>query len=215
MVPPAMIAPVVAAVPDGAPPTAVIPAESDPKGERASGVAEPKAPAIPRVVAHMEAPGGRPGVVDGSVPSGIVVAGAVDDRAAVDVAAGVTWRITDVDDFGRRVVHVNVLHIVDRTAWGDRADLLRDHVGDYPGTLRIIRDEPDRLAAGIILTCDPDHGGAGVHRIQHLRVFDRFELRLAIIGHVQGGVPIDGRRLWYLVIQDRFLRLQRARYPNQ
>ena len=80
--------------------------------------AQAKAPPGPGIIRNTESPGCRTRViVIGSNPGIIVIAGAVDYRWPIDIAADISGGIPYIDHIRRRVINMDILGIINRTGW--------------------------------------------------------------------------------------------------
>lgn len=111
-------------------------APTDAEAEGAGRVAQTETPAIPGVPAHMKAPCAWPGVVViGGVPGVVVVTGSVDDTTVGHIRTRVARGVADIDDFGGRLIDLDVGDVVNRIRWRDGVNDLRDVVADGPGAV--------------------------------------------------------------------------------
>src|SRR5215469_4008224 len=148
---------------------------------------------------------------------GIVVTGAAaNDRAdssthdeSAEIASGITGLNVAVGGGGLH--HVG--NVVDRRAWRDGVDDLRNGVGGGPGTLRSGGHEPDALKAQIIDVAHLNDLIGGVGGVLQRRALNRYELWRTGVGHIDlggRGLRIDNHGGGDLRDQHGILCLRRA-----
>ncbi len=184
---------------------------SDADVEPTVAEAETEAPTGEGIVVDAEAPGDRPGVVVVVVPGVVVVARSVDHASAIHIRSDVARCVAHVHHIGGGVVDVDVLDVVGGVVGGNGLDILGDLVADRPGTLGSVRHEPDGIVTAVVPVVDEEHRLVGVHRILHVGVADRLELRIAVVFDGEGGfLAVDLGGLGNVGLQDRLTGLRRA-----
>jgi hypothetical protein len=112
--------------------------------------AHSKTPTRPGVVARAETPGRGPRIVMPPVPAAITPSRSVVNHAVIRERPAVAWQIADVHNIRSRIVNVNVLRVVNRTAGWNVVDSNRAHVRHRPRSGGRRRHIPDSLLAGVI-----------------------------------------------------------------
>ena len=204
----------IAAVTVGAPPAAPIPAAAaDIESKRAGRIAQAETPATPWVVTNVKTPGGMARVITRAIPVRVVIAGAVDNSRVVHIGTGVAWQVAYVHYVVRVTVNTHVGNVINRRGWWNRIDDVGYRGRNGPRTGRAACHKPHCVIDGIVCFVYFDHWCRRIQRVIHRRVFDIFELRVAVVFHIEAGfVAIDGCRLRYLGIDHRFLGQVRAGY---
>ena len=93
-----------------------------------------------------------------SVPTRVVIAGAVNNGRVVDVGAGVSRQVADVDHFGRRIVDIHVSDVIDRRCRRYRVNGVRDVCRDDPWPVCAVRDKPHSFVHRIVFIIKQHNG---------------------------------------------------------
>ena len=164
----------------------------------------------------MKAPGRVARVVIRPVPGVVIPARAVDNRAAVIIAAVIAGRVADVDDLRSHIVNLDVGDVVMRIRGRNLVDSVRNIGCDAPRARGAVRDVPDAVVTRIVKVAVPKNRGRGVLCVFDTNILDRGEVRLAVVFDAEGRViAFDRGGLWNRVIQHRLARLRRTGHLAQ
>ena len=89
------------------------------------------APARPRVIAHMESPGGCAWVINSAYIRGVVPAGTVNRHAVIRVRTHVSGGVTHVDNLWRRIIHGDIGCVVNRRTGRNSCDFIAGYGVSY------------------------------------------------------------------------------------
>ena len=141
-----------------------------------------------------------------------MVAGPIDDRAVVGIAADVAGEVSHVHHARRGIVDINVAHVVHGAIGRDVIHAEGPGVAHAPGSIRAIRDVPHPLIARVVAPIREDDLGVGVDRVLQIGALDDLELRGPVVTHLEAViVALDRARLRDLGVRDGVLCLIRAR----
>lgn len=127
----------IGAVHSRSPPAAISTSSPDGDAEWTTAEAESKTPSIPWIVSHMETVCDGPRIIRSTPPRRIPPSSSIYDRRAIDIASHISGVIPHIHHFRSRVVHIDILHIVVRTARGDGVDLVGNVHTNCPRAGRI------------------------------------------------------------------------------
>ncbi len=144
----------------------VVPGHAHSIKTRAPGVSNP--PAHHRNIMGIKTPGAGPRVIMRTVPSRIIIAGAVHHGAVIGIPSQITGGVTHIDHLRGDIININIFNIVNRILRRNGLKIVRDGFRDHPGAVGRGRHEPDRIGAGVVSAVEQDHRGGGVDRIVHI-----------------------------------------------
>ena len=164
-------------------------------------------PPCPRIIMKPETPCPRARIIVVAIPWTVIISRAVNDRPPVHVRSGVSRGISDIDDVGRVAVYTDVPCVIHGVPGGNRVYGRRDRIADRPGTGGGRSYKPDAPVAIVEQSPHANHRRRCVDRISHIRILNRFKLRLAVILDLACCLsPVNSGRLGDLRIEDRLLR---------
>src|SRR5206468_4299915 len=129
--------------------------------------------AIPEPELEVETPGPWSAEIVVPDPTRIWPAGTEHHDAIREEGAQVAGRVADVHDIRRRIVNVDVPHVIEGRARGNGIDHGRNGIRDDPRAGWSVRREPDGLAHRVIPPARKDHVGVRVDGILHRGGLDR------------------------------------------
>jgi hypothetical protein len=140
-----------------------------------------------RVVPNSNTPRHRAGIIMHMMPSGIDIAGTVNNRTAIHITADISRCVAYINNIRCRVIDIDIFHMVDRGTWRHSIYHLRYRYAHCPRPQWTVCDKPNAVMAAVIVVTILDYRVGSVESIIHASIFNLCELGVAIIHYIHFG----------------------------
>jgi hypothetical protein len=121
------------------------------------------------------------------MPSGIDIAGTVNNCPTVNITADISRCITYVNNFRCMRINPDIFHVVDRATGRHCIYNLRYRYAHCPRPQWTVCNKPNAVMAAVIVVTILDYRVGSVESIIHVRIFNLCELGVTIIHYIHFG----------------------------